>query len=286
MKRIILKFFILINILSLSAFAETPDEIISKLDSMQNQLFSPIIEYSRSLNCELYLGGGTLLDMINFKNENYELIQMSDIFKPGQDIDLLVEGSRGNRDKIKIWLENHFPDYKWDIGLRRFFENEDYIKQNSDSISTTFLQLSENRGGSKFLDLRQKDYNPDYFLSEISKRNIHFISSHQHIETKMYLENKNPPIFSAMRYINNTLKTNFNYAEKDISKIKTIIDKFDYDSEILNSVAERRYNELLIKLNTLLLKSNDEKLKNLVGTLNKKNNNSAVRCELIFNSIF
>lgn len=234
-----------------AAFARSAAELQAGVDSLSRRIFWDVSQYAEQLGCGFFVGGSTLLKMMFAVGDGQSYERLSDLMRAGQDIDVLIECSRGKFDKLNDWLNNRYPEYRWDTGLRRQFESDGFKNQNTDSLSTTFLKLATSTEPARLLDLKKPDYNPREFLEDVIYHRIHFHHSELHEQTAMFLKNKNPAIFSVLRYFIHLATYELTPADEDIEPINRLIAVFNVHRDINSDYSVRRALYFMRKIDDL-----------------------------------
>lgn len=261
---------------------------ISKEQLIQEVVFrvDRVIEFKRirELASELkikdvYLFGGTAAAWIHYvywdlQRENgwkvgeRRLLLKSDhfdydynsIFRSNQDIDLVIDGTPEQAQKLENRLNQEFQIFQgekeekgeksvWEVRLLKssmgdkeaLLDNPSFLNQNTDSNSTGLIRLT-NSGSTlgAIRDLKDwKNVDNNHFINNTINENIHYYyNPTAHANTNRYKEGKNPPIFSVIRYLTKVFQYKLKIPLTDLENIRTVINEFNGDQDLRNRYAK------------------------------------------------
>ena len=154
---------------------------------------------------KVYLFGGSASSFAHYVKENMLFEQGSDdyytshfqesggerdittVFRPTQDVDLVVDGNLENVAAFEQEILNHLPNIRgdsksWEIrSLREDYRDKiallqsfDFLNQHTDSHSIGLVALSDVESGKVVRDLREWDNPNPSFLQDILENKLHY----------------------------------------------------------------------------------------------------------------
>ena len=161
----------------------------------------------------------------------------TDIFRPTQDIDLVVDGPSEKIDIFENEVLEKFPDMQgnkslWEVRPLRenrgeklaLLNNPDFFNQHTDSHSVGLVSLHSE--GQVIKDLLDWDSPKPRFLHNVLEGKLHYYHSSKHRTTSRFKRGLNPEIFSVIRYFTKMFQFELEPNPKDLKKIKAVIKEF------------------------------------------------------------
>jgi hypothetical protein len=241
----------------------TADELLKGLSQNLSRVdeFRFLQEQANKLGVKVYLFGGTAAafahyvkwDLLRIKGDtrfhpvrfDYRYIN---IYRSTQDLDIVVDGPITAIQEIQKALQQQFPYLQgsktekdaWEVRSLRenlgdklaLLNNPDFLQQHTDSKSVGLIEVTDPASPQERVrDLRdwENRTNPG-FLRDIVEGKIHYYFSETHNNTKFYLEGRNPPILSAVRYFIKVLQLDLEMRTEDLNILQKIINEFEPDS--------------------------------------------------------
>jgi hypothetical protein len=164
---------------------------------------------------------------------------MTDIFLENQDLDIVLDGTAEQTEKLQKLLDSKFP-YKlagksaWEVRSLRhpmgpktaLLGDREFLNQHSDSSSTGLIDLSP--GTQKILwDLRDWNSAEPRALQDMAQGKITYYYSPSHNQTKMAMDGKNPEILSVLRLLVKAVQFDLEIRSEDLANIQRVINQFD-----------------------------------------------------------
>ena len=175
----------------------------------------------------------------------------TDIFRPTQDIDLVVDGKMASVANFEREVLQHLPDIKgnkqtWEVRTLRedygeklaLLNNPNFFNQHTDSHSVGMISLSEVADDKVVRDLLNWESDNPRFLQDVLANKLHYYYSSHHSETLRFKEGKNPPIISVVRYFIKLFQHELEMSNEDLKKLQKIIADFN-PQEISDSYTGR-----------------------------------------------
>ncbi len=255
---------------ALSLFSLNTEELESTIQKNISNVaeFEFIRAEAKKMGIRVFIFGGTAASFANYVKWDVQRLEGNNkfsalrfdyhfcsIFRPEQDIDLVVDGSRLQADQLRDLLvkkaENVYAGRKskWDIRLLngRFedryglLDDKDFQNQHSDSQSTGLIEISETSNLNPFhiRDARAWDILPAPFLNDlVAEKNTYYFSP-SHNQTSRAREGLNPPIFSVIRFLTKTFQFGLKIDPQDEKILREIVDSFYPESIHRGSYAWR-----------------------------------------------
>ena len=168
----------------------------------------------------------------------------TDIFRPTQDIDLVVDGNLEEIETFEKEIRQHYAHLqgakgsKWEVRPLRenykdkqaLLKNPDFLNQHTDSHSVGMISLSTTAKEKVIKDLFDWESKSPQFLQDVLTNKLHFYNSDKHQSTSRYKEGKNPEIFSVIRYFIKLFQHELTPQSEDLKKIKEIIKNTQWSS--------------------------------------------------------
>ena len=219
---------------------------------------------------KLWLFGGSASSLAHYVKENMLLEEGSDeyysesfaetsdgkrdftdIFRPTQDIDLVVDGEMASVADFEREVLQHLPDIKgnkqtWEVRTLRedygeklaLLNNPNFFNQHTDSHSVGMISLSEVDEDKVVRDLLDWEAENPRFLQDVLANKLHYYYSDHHSETLRFQQGKNPPIISVVRYFIKLFQHELEMSSEDLKKLQKIIADFN-PQEVGDSYTER-----------------------------------------------
>ncbi len=163
----------------------------------------------------------------------------SNIFRSTQDIDVVVDGDAEKCYEFQSWLTETYPyftgsaDEQWEVRSLRerigekepLLGNSNFLDQHTDSHSVGMIELTDSKE-PVVRDLFAWNQKNAPFLQSVAKGEIEYRHSKKHELTSRYLEGKNPPILSVIRFLTKAFQFDLKIREKDLVTIKKVIAEF------------------------------------------------------------
>ena len=175
----------------------------------------------------------------------------TDIFRPTQDIDLVVDGEIAKVKNFGREVLEHLPDIKgnkqtWEVRTLRedygeklaLLNNPNFFNQHTDSHSVGMISLSKVDENKVVRDLLDWKADNPRFLQDVLANKLHYYYSAHHSETLRFQQGKNPPIISVVRYFIKLFQHELEMSNEDLKKLQKIIMGFN-PQEIRGSYTER-----------------------------------------------
>ena len=175
----------------------------------------------------------------------------TDIFRPTQDIDLVVDGEMAKVADFEREVLRHLPDIKgnkqtWEVRTLRedygeklaLLNNPNFFNQHTDSHSVGMISLSEVADDKVVRDLLDWESENPRFLQDVLANKLHYYYNSHHSETLRFQQGKNPPIISVVRYFIKLFQHELEMSDEDLKKLQKIIMGFN-PQDIHGSYTER-----------------------------------------------
>ncbi len=254
----------------------TADELLKGLSQNLSRVdeFRFLQEQANKLGVKVYLFGGTAAafahyvkwDLLRIKGDtrfhparfDYRYIN---IYRSTQDLDIVVDGPITAIKEIQKALQQQFPYLQgsktgkdaWEVRSLHenlgdklaLLNNPDFLQQHTDSNSVGLIEVTDLVSPlERVRDLRdwENRTNPG-FLRDIIEGKIHYYFSQTHNNTKFYLEGRNPPILSAVRYFIKVLQLDLEMRTEDLTILQKIINEFEPESIGGSSYLQKWFQE-------------------------------------------
>ena len=130
----------------------------------------------------------------------------TDIFRPTQDIDLVVDGNLEEIENFEKEIRQHYAHLqgakgnKWEVRPLRenykdkqaLLKNPDFLNQHTDSHSMGMISLSTTANERVIRDLFDWESKSPQFLQDVLTNKLHFYNSDKHQITSRYKEGIKP----------------------------------------------------------------------------------------------
>ncbi|MES2964141.1 MAG: hypothetical protein V4760_09650 [Bdellovibrionota bacterium] len=225
-------------------------ELETRMDRVPQ--FKFIREEAEKLGVKVYLFGGTAAafghyvrwDMLRERGDASYLKEFFDydffsIYRSTQDLDIVVDGSSKVAEELGRRLREKYPSFQgskdsWEVRLlreavgekRALLGDADFNKQHSDSNSTGLIEVTRSNQPT-VRDLRNWNEPRSRFLRDLAEGRISFYFSPEHETSARYLQGKNPPIYSVIRYLTKAFQFDLDLKSEDVVTIRKMIDSFD-----------------------------------------------------------
>lgn len=217
--------------------------------------FGEIAEMARARGLRVWLFGGTAASFAHYvrwdllreagdgayQAERFKY-RFDNIFRPSQDIDIVVDGRAADAAAFQAGLQEKYPYFtgnkqQWEVRALRhasgdkeaLLDNPDFVNQHTDSNSVGLIELTAPSPGEPAVrDLR--DWNAvetSVFLRDVAQGRITFHYSRRHERTSRFRSGLNPPIFSAVRYLIKAFQFGLEPRKGDLAVIREIVRRFD-----------------------------------------------------------
>ena len=242
----------------------------SKQTAGKVEEFKFLAQTAQKHGLKIWLFGGSASSLAHYVKENMLLEEGSDeyysqsfaetpdgkrdftdIFRPTQDIDLVVDGEMEQIKNFEREVLQHLPDIKgnkqtWEVRTLRedygeklaLLNNPNFFNQHTDSHSVGMISLSEVPEGKVVRDLLDWESDNPRFLQDVLANKLHYYYSAHHSETLRFKEGKNPPIISVVRYFIKLFQHELEMSDEDLKKLQKIIMGFN-PQEVGDSYTER-----------------------------------------------
>jgi hypothetical protein len=165
----------------------------------------------------------------------------TNIYRSTQDLDIVIDGNPEQAQKLQALLQEKYPHLQgsktaWEVRLltqdigdkQAILNNPDFMNQHTDSNSTGLIELTKPRAGEDVIrDVRDWKSKEPYFLKDVHDAMLHYYYSPLHGTTKFAREGRNPPIFSAIRFLTKAFQYELKVRPQDLEQIKKVIDEFN-----------------------------------------------------------
>jgi hypothetical protein len=165
----------------------------------------------------------------------------TNIYRSTQDLDIVIDGKPEQANKLQQALQLKYPHLlgsktAWEVRLltqdmgdkQAILNNPDFMNQHTDSNSTGLIEITKPRPGEHVVrDVRDWNSKEPYFLKDVHDGMLHYYFSPLHQTTRFYKEGRNPPIFSAIRFLTKAFQYELKIRPDELAQIKKIIQDFD-----------------------------------------------------------
>jgi hypothetical protein len=217
--------------------------------------FTFIREEAEKLGVKVYLFGGTAASYAHYVRQDLAReagdaryasqkfdYDYTNIFRSTQDLDVVIDGSAEQAEKLEKALKTKFPHFvgaknnKWEVRPLReargekeaILGNPHFQNQHTDSHSTGMVEITKPRGGDPLVrDVRDWNSKTPQFLRDVAQQKLHYYWSPGHEQTKRFLEGKNPSIVSAIRYYTKAFQYDLDIPAEDQKKLQEIVAAFN-----------------------------------------------------------
>ena len=252
------KFIFFALLLCLPCLAEiAPADFQRRLQQTAGKVeeFKFLAQTAQRHGLKVWLFGGSASSLAHYVKENMLLEEGSDeyysepfaetpdgkrdftdIFRPTQDIDLVVDGEMASVESFEKEVLQHLPDIKgnkqtWEVRTLRedygeklaLLNNPNFFNQHTDSHSVGMISLSEVADDKVVRDLLDWESENPRFLQDVLANKLHYYYSSHHSETLRFKEGKNPPIISVVRYFIKLFQHELEMSGEDLKKLQKII---------------------------------------------------------------
>ena len=272
--------FILLLFLGVGAFAQeiSPKAYRKKVVEIASKVpeFQWLAQRAEHHGLKVWLFGGTASSFAHYVKDNMlmekgveEFYEESfaehggerdytDIFRPTQDIDLVVDGDSRKIDLFEGEVLGKFPDMKgnkrlWEVRSLRgdrgeklaLLNNPHFFNQHTDSHSVGLIALNSKKKVVR--DLLHWDSSEPRFLRNVLEGKLHYYHSSKHFSTSRFKRGLNPEIFSVVRYFTKMFQFELEPSPKDFKKIKSVIKNFS-SGEITDGYVKNWFDKNVPKL--------------------------------------
>ena len=261
-----LRFVFLASVAIVCAFA--PANTVQELEARvaaalpTTRALATLREVADKFHVRAWLLGGSAttyaLHSLDTEASDESLAEFSTIFRPNQDLDVVVDAPAAIAEKIEEELESLLPyrrsdgAHVWEVRSLRFSRGDkeallasadvqtDFPKQHTDSLSQGLMEVTQPPAGeSRFRDAMDFERAASRFAEDLVARQIRFLFSPNHQTTKRFREGANPELFSVVRYYTKVLQFGVKGSNDDESAIKSIVLRFDPAHDMTSAYAER-----------------------------------------------
>jgi hypothetical protein len=224
--------------------------------------FQFLSQLGQELNVKIYLFGGTAAAFAHYVKWDFLRRERDDhsyfpdrfdykyvnIYRASQDLDIVVDGPKSAIDEIAARLSQAFPYLQgnksskssWEVRSLRedsgdklaLLNNDDFLNQHSDSNSVGLIEVTE-PGPGELIVRDLFDWNNSVepqFLKDVVEGKIRFYFSKKHATTAYFIQGRNPPIISVIRYFIKCFQFDLSTRAEDLPVIKKIISEFEPSS--------------------------------------------------------
>jgi hypothetical protein len=216
--------------------------------------FKFIEQEATKLGVKAYLFGGTAAGYAHyvkwdlqreksdkrFQRDRFDY-DYTNIYRSTQDLDIVIDGKPEQAQALQNALQNKYPHLQgnktaWEVRLltqdmgdkQAILNNPDFMNQHTDSNSTGMIEITQPKNGEHVVrDVRDWTSKEPYFLKDVHDGMLHYYFSPLHETTKFAKEGRNPPIFSAIRFLTKAFQYELKIRPEDLARIKNVIDEFD-----------------------------------------------------------
>ena len=239
----------------------SPGELVEALPDgiAKVEEFRFIRQLADELGIRVYLYGGAASAVTHYRRWDLERAKGStrlpdevfaydieDIFRPGQDIDLALDGEPAKFDEFKRKLEQRYPRSselgRWEprplrvpVGTQgasdyhpALLKDRDFSLQNNDTGSIGAVEITDPpRGEPRVRDLTAWDSKKSRFLDDAAIGKISFLRNPEHATTARARAGDNPEILGVIRYLTKISQYNLEPSAADLKTVKTIVKETD-----------------------------------------------------------
>lgn len=240
-----------------ASFGIQPEDILKALPEGLSKVeeFRYIRELAKELGLRVYLYGGSASAMVHYQRWDLERARGSkrlpdsafdydtlEIFRPGQDIDLAVDGSPQKAAEFESRLAARYPRVtelgRWEVRPLRqpvgspgspdykpaLLNDPDFALQNNDTGSIGAVELSSRSLDEPIVrDLTAWEAKKSRFLQDASAGKITFLRNPNHANTARAKAGSNPEILAVIRYLTKISQYNLQPSPEDLKDVKQII---------------------------------------------------------------
>ncbi|HVJ64254.1 MAG TPA: hypothetical protein VM901_03265 [Bdellovibrionota bacterium] len=233
---------------------------------------------ARDAGTTAWLAGGAAASVVIYAHRKLERgesipddIHYYDVFSPGQDVDLAVDGDLDAVRRLNVGLTSDSSlkiriqeKSAWDIitlrqhNGRGFVDNEDMYLQHSDSLSLGLVLMSTQP--DDLADIRwaqnfeQGGENP--FLQSILNKRIEYYYRDTHHQNSQAAIGRNPEIISVMRLINKAAKFSYTISPEQRERALTVVREFLAGNGRVDDYVTGRLNRIV---RTMIVASDSSK---------------------------
>jgi hypothetical protein len=249
-------FFVVLAVCRFSAAASAravePQKLANEIAARVSRVheFVTIRKLAEERGLKVWLFGGTAAafahyvkwDLLREAGDNrYQAnrfdYDFTNIFRSTQDLDIVVDGGADKVYEFQYALKGQFPYFmgskdQWEVRSLRekvgdkdaLLNNRDFLSQHTDSNSTGMIELTAN---GETRDLRDWEAPEPQFLKDVAEGKLHYYFSEKHETTSRYLDGKNPPILSVVRYLTKAFQFELEMRSEDLAAIEKVITEFN-----------------------------------------------------------
>ncbi len=185
-----------------------------------------------------------------FQKERFDY-DYTNIYRSTQDLDIVVDGSEEDARHLEAILKEKFPHLQgsksaWEVRLLKtksgdkdaLLDNPDFLNQHTDSNSTGLIEVTKPpRGQSVIRDLRDWKNPRAAFFEDVRLSKLHYYFSDKHETTPRFKQGKNPPIFSAIRYLIKAFQYELSIEGEDLERIRAVVGDFNRKRDLGDAYA-------------------------------------------------
>ncbi len=230
--------------------SRSEETLASALETRMRDMdeFARIRELAKKKGVRVWLFGGTAATLAFDTKRTLGLAgsdkpayrTLDQVIRSTQDRDLIADGDAAKVAELEAELDKMFrPESgslaKWEVrplregrGRKLPLLTKEFLDQNNDSLSTGLIEITEPPAGeARVRDLRAWDKGTAPFLEDVAAGKIRYLHSADHLSTPLFLDGRNPEIFSVIRFLNKALQFNLPISRADERKVKEIVAAFD-----------------------------------------------------------
>ncbi len=267
--------FLYIFLASTLAFTQVDPEL---LDQETRSRISKVPEFAfiqkvaEELKVDIYLFGGTAAAFGHYVRWDLEReagdnkyqperfdYDYTNIYRGNQDLDIVVDGNKEQIAEVKNRLQAEYPHFEgskesWDVRALRtkigdrlpLLNNPDFINQHTDSNSIGMIKINSSANeNSAYFSLLDWENPKSDFLIDIAGARVRYIFNPLHETTLMFLNDRNPPVLSAIRYLAKVTQYEVTPDLKDLDLVRSIVLKTNWSS--LSSYSKYKLEKFSLK---------------------------------------
>lgn len=209
--------------------------------------FAHLADEAERRGVRLYLFGGAATGMaFRVRNQLWQeqglrtfcraltSLSFGSLFLPGQDIDVVLRGTKAAVEGFAHWLRTHFPKETWDVwtwdrtpGFPKHLKgNSALLLQHTDDWSTVLFELTAKDARRAVSDFRAPRRSGKPFLEALLENRIRFLWSERHGETPRAVEGLNPPWIAAIRFLVHRYQFGLDTDAESDARVRAVVRDF------------------------------------------------------------
>lgn len=232
------------------------DAILERRSHVEH--FKVVGDVAKSLGIRVWIWGGNSVGYAHYvkseiisattagskgTNDLNFTYDFDEIYPPGSDFDLVIDGDAKKCEEFKKALEKSSLAKRvavWDIRplshnvpgpypKEALLGNPEFMNQHNDSASMGFIELTDPPNSSEpaIRELKNWTSHTSDFLDDVAAGRIRFYHSSKHKQTERFTSGRNPEIFSVVRFLVKAGQFGLTISDIDMARIKKMVEEFN-----------------------------------------------------------